>query len=282
MIPGTCGEWVQGTWEGVPCLVSCSVGLWVRVVTYLSGQSHPWKLRASRPKATRALALALRARGYAGWGALMIDNPLPMARGYASSTADVAGTIYAVGRALGEPFSAGEVARLAVQVEPTDSSLFPQLTLFAHRTAEIIRPLGDPPPASVVIVDPGGEVDTLAFNRADHGAVMRSLVPRHRDAFQMLMDGVRLGDLPLMARAATESALAHQAVLPNPLVTAAAALARCWGALGICRAHSGTIVGLICHPEAAEHVVRRAGAHFRGCGVTHVRCVPGAPAAQVT
>ena len=287
-LPGTCGEWVQGALDGIPCLVSCAVDWWAEVTATVAAPDpvgahgvRPRPHAAAREasarewaKAAAALRLALAARDASPADVrLLIRNPLPRSRGYASSTADVAGTIYAVGAALGRPFAPEEAARLAVQVEPSDSTLFPGPTLFAHRDASFYRPLPPLPPLAVVILDPGGAVDTLAFNAADHTAALRKLAAGHRDAFAAFAAGLAAGDPVEAARAATLSARLHQAILPDDLVDAALAAYADLGALGICRAHSGTLVGLICRPETADEVARRAAARFPGTAVRMHRCI---------
>jgi L-threonine kinase len=264
---------VQGTLDGVPCLVSCAIDWHAEATVTLNGAGG-WRFPGTAPKAAAALRLALAARDLpAAVGALRLDNSLPRGRGYASSTADVAGAIYAAGAALGRPFTAGEAARLAVQVEPSDSTIFPGPTLFAHRDGSFHRPLAPLPLLAVVILDPGGAVDTLAFNAADHTAALRRLAPIHREAFGRFEAGLAAGDPVEAAQAATLSAIAHQAILLSALVEAARAAYADLGALGVCRAHSGTLVGLVCRPEEAAEVARRAAARFPGVIVRPRRCV---------
>ncbi len=271
--PGTCGEWVQGTLDGVPCLVSCAIDWYAQVTVTLDGRGA-WRLPRDAPKAAAALRLALASRNCAlASVALSLSNPLPRGRGYASSTADVAGAIYAAGQATGQPFAPAEVARLAVQVEPSDSTIFPTLTLLAHRDANFYRPLPPLPPLAVVVLDPGGTVDTLAFNAADHSRALKRAAAGHQDAFARFEASLAAGDAAEIAQAATLSARIHQAILPNDLVDAAMASFASLGALGICRAHSGTLVGLICRPEDAAEVGRRAAAHLPGVSVQARRCL---------
>ena len=273
-LPGTCGEWVQGALEGIPCLVSCAIDWYARVSVTLGGVPGSWRLPADAAKAAHALRLALAARGNPPvGGTLRLNNPLPRGRGYASSTADVAGTIYALGLALGVPFAPAEVAQLAVRVEPSDGTLFPGLTLFAHRDAAFHRPLAALPPLAVVVLDPGGSVDTLTFNRQDHSGALKKAAPMYREAFALLEAGLATGDVAMIARAATLSAKTHQAILPSTLVDAALEIFPAVGALGICRAHSGTLVGLVCEPEAVTEVAARAAARLPENIVRQHRCV---------
>jgi L-threonine kinase len=178
-------------------------------------------------------------------GSVSVCSPLPKGRGYGSSTADIGATLYALGHAFGQPLTPLEISTLALQVEPTDSSLFPDLVLWDHRHGQLYETLGQPPALTVVVLDPGGEVNTVAYNQLDHRTALRKLAPLHRDAFQLLQEGLRQGDVAAIGTAATMSAQAHQAILPNALLEPAIHLAREVGAVGVCRAHSGTVIGLL-------------------------------------
>ncbi len=273
-LPGTCGEWVQGALDGTPCLVSCAIDWFAEVTVSLDPAADRWETPPDAPKAVTALHLALAARGVSAVGGrLKLANPLPRGRGYASSTADVAGTIYAVGCALGAPFHPEEAAALAVRVEPSDSTVFPGLALFAHRDARFYRVWRRLPPLEVIILDPGGEVNTLAFNACDHRAALARLAPQHREAFQMMEIGIVQGDVRLIAAAATLSARTHQAILYSSLVEECLALALRLGALGVVRAHSGTLAGLVCLPEDGSALAARAIDRFRGVAVYRRRCL---------
>jgi len=252
VLPGTCGELVQGTLDGVPCLVSCPIDRYS--TAYVELRPEPvWSVPDDAPKASSALRAGIIYLGQTGWGGrLILGSNLPRGRGYASSTADVGATLYALGWALGHPLSDVEVARLAVGVEPSDSTIFAGLTLFDHRQGTLYESWGEPPAAVVVVCDPGGEVDTLRFNGRDHGGTLRLLAPWHREAFDLLRRGLAAGDLRTVGEAATISAQAHQAVLPSAFLSRVLPLAREVGGSGVCRAHSGTICGVLLDPATTD------------------------------
>jgi L-threonine kinase len=251
-MPGTCGELVQGTLEGVPCLVSCPIDHYSTARVSLTPKAG-WLVPPGAPKAEAALRAGLARCKVPGWGAeLDLITDLPRGRGYASSTADVGATVYAVGAALGVPVSPEIAARLAVAIEPTDSTLFDGLTLFAHRTAEMHVDLGPAPAWAVLVIDSGGEVDTLAYNGLDHGEALLRLAPSHLEAFALLQAGLQRRDWGAVGAAATLSARLHQALLFNPMLDSALSLARAVRALGVCRAHSGTLLGLLLDPARAD------------------------------
>jgi L-threonine kinase len=262
-LPTTCGELVQGTLDGIQCLVSCPIDRYsVAQVQLRPGGS--WDIPQDVPKAGAALRAGLGYLGGEGWGGrLTLSNYVPRGRGYGSSTADIGAALYALAQTLERPLAPEQAACLAVQVEPSDSTLFPGLALFDHRGARINEPLGPVPPLGVMVIDPGGEVDTLAFNRIDHRQTLRRLADRHQEAFDLLRRGLKAGDWAAVGQAATLSARFHQAILPNPLLELVMALARDVGALGLCRAHSGTLLGVLLVPgqtdvaSVAAYVTRR-------------------------
>lgn len=255
-LPATCGELAQGLWDGEPCLVSCPVG-WFNEVTVAPARGVPWRVPPGFVKVTRAVAVltsALHLGPSERGGEIAVRSPFPRGRGYGSSTADVGAALYAAASAVGYPLSPEDVAQLAVRVEPTDSTVFPGLALFAHRTASHWEPLGPAPPLQVILLDPGGVVDTETYNRMVSPAQLRPLARAHREAFDLLRWGLAHQVWEAVGEAATLSARTHQHVLPNPLLECVLAwlpTLRRWGALGICRAHSGTLVGIVCGPQAA-------------------------------
>ena len=162
------------------------------------------------------------------------------------------------------PLPVRRQADLALAVEPSDGVMLPGIALFDHRNGRIARSLGDPP------------------THADFGLGIR----RHRRHRGVQRPGPRRGtpaasgtlpggardssppdcvhaDAELVGRGATESALAHQRVLPKPQLPAVLALGRAAGAVGVNVAHSGTVMGLMFGEDAervrwaAHHVSRR-------------------------
>jgi len=251
-LPGTCGELVQGTLDGEPCLISCPIDYY-NIAEVRFQPRDGWTVPEHAPKTRAALqaGLAYLGRTVSG-GYVCLQTKLPRGRGYGSSTADIGATLYALGQAAGQELVPSEVARLAVHVEPTDSSLFPGLALWDHRYGHVYEDLGGPPALMVVVLDPGGVVDTLAFNQFDYREVLGRLAFQHREAFALVREGLRQGNLGALGAAATLSALAHQAILANPLLEPALSLAHDVSALGVCRAHSGTLLGLLLDPKDAD------------------------------
>lgn len=270
-MPGTCGELVQGVSGGSHFLVSCPVDLFCRVTVELT-EDGLISVPEDSPKAGAALEAArefFAARGAAqGTGSrlgarLRLDSPLPRSKGMGSSTADVAGAIYALAQALGYHVEPLEVAGLAVAIEPTDSSLFPNLAFFDHRVGSVYEDLGAPPPAEILVLDCGGEVDTLAYNAFDRAGLLRELEPVAAEALALVREGITRRDLRLVGQGATMSARAHQRVMPKAPLDGAIALGTRTGAAGVCVGHSGTVIGVLFHAGQLDSDRRALATLFR-------------------
>jgi L-threonine kinase len=286
-LPVTCGELVQGALDGIPCLISCPIDRChvarVSIVGASAARGQCIRLLTPGRDKTRAvIAAAMQAWQLEGCVQASVKGDTPVGRGYGASTADMGAALYALAQATQMTPDPLELSRLAVQIEPTDSTLLPGLALFNHVTGDGFELLGDAPPLDVVVIDPGGRVDTIAFNRADHRDQLRQLAPLHREAFELMREGLRRSDWAAVGQAATMSAVAHQAILYNPLLEWCRQWAREVHVLGVCRAHSGTLLGLLFDPaqrdadELWKYIVRRAPKNvsislhaLRGGGITH-------------
>lgn len=247
--PATCGELFQGTVEGGPCLVSLPIDRWSVVEVNVDERRRGWQILPRKEKSRRALQVVAGHWRLPAGGRLRWVRELPEGKGYGSSTADIGAVLGALGQATGRQLTPWEVTRWAVEIEPTDSSLLPGLALLSHRDGKNWRSLGTTPPLSVFVVDTGGEMDTLAFNRIDYRSLAARFGRRHEELFAVLEESLESGDLEGVGWAATGSARLQQSILPKPGLERWLTLAQETGALGVNAAHSGTLIGLLYRPQ---------------------------------
>lgn len=247
--PGSCGELVQGTWDGVNFLVPCPINLYSEVSVVLRPNSELVCLSGHN----KALEAVRRTLAYIGkqelGGVLKVKTSIPWGKGMASSTADIGASIGATAAALGIALRAQEIAELAIPIEPTDATIFPGITLFDHVRGRWRLPLGSGPEAEILVVDLGGEVDTVEFNnRPELPELNRINEFQTRQAFHLVRRGIQEKNLTLLGRGCTLSAEANQVILPKDLL----ADIKYWnlkrGGFGVIAAHSGTVVGLLYAP----------------------------------
>ena len=234
-VPCTCGELFQGSLDGEACLVSCPINCY-STASLTDPQTNP-----SKPGRKVRLALSFFNNQSVNPEAVCVRNLLPAGRGFGTSTADIGAALFMADNQL----TAEQAAQIAVRVEPSDSTFFPGLTLFAHRTGKFLRYLGAAPAASLLVVDPGGYVDTQCFNAQDWNPQLKELAAEHQIAFDMLQMGIETTDLEAIGQAASLSAHLHQSILDNPMLNCVTDIAAQIGAFGVCRAHSGTVLGIL-------------------------------------
>lgn len=286
--PGTCGELVQGMVGGAHFLVTCPINQFSRATvtlraggsgdaeTHAGGIDHLPKAREAVFKALAELAPCLGAGGLRA--EVGIANPIPSGKGMGSSSADITAAVAAVGIAAGRPFAPEDIGRIALSVEPTDGVMFPGIALFDHRCGSIAESLGSPPPMEVIVIDTGGVVDTLEFNRTDRSELWKRAASQTDEALELVREGVLRGDPELVGRGATISARAGHLPETAEWVERAAAFADEPGAVGINVAHSGTVVGILldARERRSKPVYRRAVEAFADAeSVQHFRVIGG-------
>jgi len=252
-VPGSCGELVQGLLGESYFLITCPIDKGSQVTVTLERGKDYLKGPAGRNKALHAVRLTLEFLRIRAGALVEIENPLPVGKGLASSTADVAAAAVATALAAGRELTLGELARIVVQVEPSDGVFLPGISLFEHVSGKRWEYLGEPPPLDILIVDLGGAVDTLAFNRRpDLWELNRAKEKWVREATRLVKEGLSQGNAALIARGATLSAWANQRILPKEELPVIFDIALSSGALGINIAHSGTVVGILYEPGTVD------------------------------
>jgi L-threonine kinase len=253
-------------------LVTCPIDFYSRVTVEIfegrAGVSAP----PDCPKSRAAVAAALVHLGRTGATAVLtISNPIPRGKGMASSSADVTGAIAATGLALGRRLPPGRIGELALSVEPSDGVMFPGIALFDHREGSIVEELGPPPPMEIVALDFGGTVDTLEFNQIDRHDAWHSLEPVNQQALDLVRRGIRQGNPALVGQGASISAAAGQRILEKPQLPRVEAFAESVGAVGVCVAHSGTVIGVLldARERRGKATFRRALAAFGDAAAVH-------------
>ncbi len=284
--PGTCGELVQGMTGHVDFLVTCPINQFARATVTLYRSDRPGEfvrgidhLRKTAQAVTATLARLRQCLRMPGMVAdVTVANPIPMGKGMGSSSADITAAVCATGRAAEVEISPDEVARIALAVEPTDGVMFPGIAMFDHRGGKIVDLLGAPPPMEVIVVDRGGQVDTLEFNSVDRTEHWQSVASATSEALELVREGIRRCDPELVGRGATISALAGRPDEAEPWVERAADFAAEIGAVGVNVAHSGTVVGILldARKRQSKPAFREALNEFADAeSVEHFRIIGG-------
>ncbi|HEX5742066.1 MAG TPA: kinase [Pilimelia sp.] len=263
---GTFGELLQGVLpeRDGDFLVTLPIARWSRATFAADPDTADVAVRPAHK--TKALTLARRimatvpgARG----GLLTLDSSLPEGKGLASSSADLVATARALGSAWGVPMPPGRIEEHLREIEPTDGVLYPGIVAYHHRRVALRAVLGSLPSMTIVGVDEGGAVDTIAFNR-----IPKPFSAGDRRRYAGLLDrmcaAVARADLAEVGRVATQSALMNQVLRPKRLLDLLVGVCRDMGGLGVVAAHSGTSLGLLLDPAAPGYPDKVAAAAHAG------------------
>jgi len=265
---GTFGELVQGVLPGRDgdFLVTLPIARWSMATFQVDPRTPEVRVRpAHKTKAVRLCRLLLDSVGASTGGVLTVDSSLPEGKGLASSSADLVASARAVANALHLDLSPDRIERLLRRIEPTDGVLYPGIVAFDHRRVRLRGRLGSLPTMTIVGVDEGGTVDTVAFNRIEKpfSAGDRREYARLLDR---VADAVARRDLAEVGAAATRSALMNQALSPKRSLEAVLRVCADVAALGVVAAHSGTMLGVLLdagepgYPERVAATVRACSA----------------------
>ncbi len=256
--PGTCGELVQGQFDGgLDFLITFPVDLWSQVEVEVDRASPLVKVfPPSKIKTQMAVRRTLDFLGQPTIGAkVFVSSTLPEGKGMASSTADIVAACKATAGALGRSLSGDEISRIAISIEPSDGIMYPGVVCYNHRQGGLLKRLGYLPLMEILVVDLGGEVDTLEFNKVPKNYFPCELSEIRR-AYELVARGIQEQDPALIGMAATISARVNQRLLYKPHLEAIIEVAEAAGAYGVSVAHSGTVVGLLFGRDAGNAISR--------------------------
>ena len=249
-VPGSCGELVQGVSKGTNFLITCPVNLYSTIELSScreTAKNDLTKVELALEKTFRYLNT--EPADYQ----VRLFSDLPRGKGMASSSADISAACQAAALWSGNRLSADEIADIALTIEPTDGVFYPGIVMFDHLYGQLRQPLGPPPALDILVLDAGGEVDTLQFNRRqDLRQLNEAKEEQTAQAAAWVIQGIKTGDSELIGKGATLSALANQSILPKPCLPEVISIAQSYGAVGVNVAHSGTVLGILFPPALRE------------------------------
>ena len=219
---GSCGEFVQGFFNGAPMLITCPI----KKFSTVEISDEFFGIEGLGEKSLKMLKKTLEFLEIKNFNCgIKLTSELPRGKGMASSSADLAAVAKAVALFFGKNISAEEIAKLATSIEPTDGIFFSGVVAMNPVKGQFLKNISVPKNLTVAIFDYGGEVDTVKFNR--------------RSNFQISA----LDDF-LNFELIEKSALANQEILYKKNLREIISFAKSLGAVTVNVAHSGTVTGI--------------------------------------
>ncbi|OTA14921.1 GHMP kinase [Xenorhabdus vietnamensis] len=242
--PASCGELLQGWLLGGEKLISCPVN-WFSCVSVSEGVP----ILNERPRMRQMVNLLLdywQEPPELTFGLrIEYQSTIPLAKGMASSTADIAATAQATARLLGKSLNSKELAQLCVKLEPTDSTIFKQLTLFDHLTAQTRISFNWQPDIDILLLESSQTILTEEYHQRDRHSQLWDNASLLQQAWLQFNTANQRHDNYRLGEACTLSAIANQSILPKPCFDHLRNLVEQTGIYGLNVAHSGSVVGLL-------------------------------------
>ncbi|MBN6046169.1 L-threonine kinase [Citrobacter sp. ku-bf4] len=242
--PASCGELIQGWIMGSEKLVSCPVD-WYSTVEVSTGSPLADERPLSRAMVNRLLEHWDYPAHLSQDIRVSIHSTIPIAKGMASSTADIAATAVATAQHLGHQLDESTLAQLCVSLEPTDSTVFQQLTLFDHNDASTQIACDAQPALDLLVLESPQTLRTADYHRIPRQAGLHAGAPALKRAWEKVQEACAQQNPYRMGEAATLSAIASQMLLPKPDFDALLSLVEECDLYGVNVAHSGSVVGLM-------------------------------------
>lgn len=238
--PGSCGEIIQGSIDGMDVLISCPVNLFTNVRVF---ESKKPEKRFKHEKSSALLENILKRWGYDDLNScfdIEIESSIPQGKGFASSTADMCGVYISLLKLFKRSYDIDEVIDEFIKIEPTDSIIFREITVFDYKLGKLRKSLGEYVKFHILAFEGQRTVDTVAFNKS-------SLPPLAdvSDILPKVEEGIASKDLSKIADASTTSIKRNLARVPYDVIDKVLSLKERTGGLGIMGAHSGDVLGII-------------------------------------
>jgi len=257
--PGSCGEIIQGNYNGTDMLVSCPVNLYTTVK--VSECKHPVN-RYKYKKSSALLNNLLKRWGYGDlndYFDIEINSSIPVGKGFAGSTADLCGVYMCLLNLFHKAFDIQEIIEECIKIEPTDSIIFRDMTIFDYKQGKTYERLGQYKKFYILAFEGKRIVDTISFNNSN----LPPLLPMG-DALKLLKDGIKTSDISKIALASTLSIERNFSRLSYDIYDLIKDVMQKTEGLGIIGAHSGDMLGIIYDDRERLLYARRFGNSIPG------------------
>lgn len=238
--PGSLGEIIQGKAYGKDLLLSCPVNLFTSVMVF---ESFSPIHRDKYPKCKKFMKNTLESWGYkCNFDELdiKINSDIPIGKGFASSTADITALYLSLIKLFNRQYNQQELIRNAIDIEPTDSIIFPEMTLFDYKNGDFKETLGSYLEFYVLAFEGQKIVDTVEFNKN-----VKSDLASIDDLIPNLKNAISEGNIQQLASISTESIFRNQYRLNYNILPIIKEIQNKTGGIGIIGAHSGDFLGII-------------------------------------
>ncbi|MBO2535976.1 kinase [Rummeliibacillus suwonensis] len=177
-------------------------------------------------------------------GKVLINSELEEGKGLASSTADLVATARAIENCYSLSIPISLLEDMIREIEPSDGIMYPGVVSYYHKEVKLKKALGSCPSISILAIDEGGTIDTIAFNQCDV-SYSELIKNEYKNLLSKLTIAIETNDINMLGKVTTRSAELNQSISPKTNLDLLKGINSKIGGAGIVIAHSGTLLGII-------------------------------------
>lgn len=241
--PGSCGELIQGFYGQQEMLISYPINLYSEVKFVFNSKVVEPRGRKAQQAIDCFFSETLVDRSLYESYSLCVKTNIPIGKGMASSTADIAGILYGLYYLYELPLTESKLAELCCRIEPTDSTIFNKLTLFDHINGEEIESYDWNIKCDVLILEPEYQINTSDFRNAKKEQLSKK--NHDSNALNLFRRAIKEKSIALLCESTYLSAIENQELLEKPYLNEIIEVVDTFGCYGINVAHSGSVVAIL-------------------------------------
>ncbi|MBV4418199.1 kinase [Clostridium tyrobutyricum] len=238
--PGSFGEIIQGKVQDKDLLMSFPINIYTRVRLFECKKPvRQRNLKKSYDFIENIMRLWKCEKYYENIG-INVDSNIPKGKGMAGSTADLCAIYGCLLKMFNRKYNEKELLHQCIKIEPTDSIIFSNMTLFDYKYGLYRENFGDYIKLNILAFEGNRTVDTVEFNS-------RALndLSNVEDLIPVLRQAICEKDLQKLSYVSTESIVRNQKRLYYDFIDIVFSICKSTGGIGIIGAHSGNILGII-------------------------------------
>ncbi|TQV70574.1 hypothetical protein FKG94_21370 [Exilibacterium tricleocarpae] len=219
-----------------------------------------------RCKSFRALDIYCRLKRRA-WpaGRWRFKSDLQVARGMASSTADIVATIRCAASYFRQPASTGDIIQVLSQIERSDSVFLDHPVLFCSSRHRVLREFEKVPPIYALYMHEADKVETEG-TKGKLVDYYRQHKRHYLDLSRHMEQALRTKNIAEICSVSTMSSELSQEILPKQHFHAVYRAMQHCKADGVITAHTGSVIGLLFRRPPDIHCLASVGRLFNELG----------------
>ncbi|EJO5347762.1 kinase [Clostridium botulinum] len=238
--PGSFGEMLQGNLGEKPVLVSSPINLYTYVRVFESKEEKKFYRNIKANKLIKNVLTDWQYKYYIDTIHIEINSEIPRGKGLASSTADLCATYKCLTKLFKKNYSKEELQKHCLMIEPTDSIIFNEFTLFDYKKGSFKEKLGPYIKFYILAFEGSRIINTLYFNNRNQKK-MSSI----KDLIPDLKDGIKNNDIKKISQVSQESIKRNFYRLNYDYFHIVEKYKNITKGLGIIGCHSGDALGIV-------------------------------------